>query len=139
MLSWKQRRELDGREKIATEVGEDSFELSDAGSFDELEQHFDLSTATMTDLSSVENFEEPEAMQAHAKQQLQEEKKAQVAALSGKRRQKGPRSFVVPALLFGSHKSEGFMIPNRKAPTKVRFSHKRVFGNKKLASSNASE
>jgi hypothetical protein len=137
VLSWKDKRALEAREKHAIESqGEDSFEIDDAGSFEELEKRFDLSTATVTDLSSLDSFEEPEALQTHAKKQLVAEKKAEEVKAQGKRRQKGPRSLVMPAMLFGSHKSEGFMIPNRKAPTKVRFSHKRVFGNKKLASSS---
>lgn len=139
VLSWKEKRVLDAREKDSIEEGEQSFELGDAGSFEELEQQFDLSTASITDLSSLDDFEEPEAVQGQSKLQFIEEKKSQAAAQKGKRRQKGPRSFVVPAMLFGSHKSEGYMIPNRKAPAKVRFSHKRVFGNKKLASGDASE
>jgi hypothetical protein len=132
---------LDERNKNSGESQvESSFDIGDAGSFEDLEKHYDLSTATVTELDDLENFQEPEALQAHMQERLAEEKKAKELVSRGKRRQKGPRSFVVPSMLFGSHKSEGYMIPSTKAPTKVRFSHKRVFGNKgKLASGDASE
>lgn len=140
VLSWKERRTLEAREKESTDAaGDDSFEIADAGDFEELEKRFDLSSATMTDLSSLEVFSEPEELQESVRQQLAAEQQSEQAAAKGKRRQKGPRTFVVPSMLFGSHKSEGHMIPSRTAPVKVKFSHKRVFGDKKLSRDAASE
>mmetsp|Transcript_11058 Transcript_11058/g.18067 ORF Transcript_11058/g.18067 Transcript_11058/m.18067 type:complete len:177 (-) Transcript_11058:252-782(-) len=141
VLSWKEKRLLNEREREPSDVpAESTYDISDAGSFEDFEKHFDLSTATVTDLDKLDTFQEPEDLQRHVKDQLAEEKKAQGVAIKGKRRQKGPRSFVMPSMLFGSHKSEGYMIPSTKAPSKVRFNHQRVFGNKnKLASGDACE
>lgn len=140
MLSWKDKRILNERDSVVAETKKKSSpsQFRSTGSFEDLEKHFDLSKAISTDLSSLDFFQEPAELQIQVQQEIAAEQKSIEAAGKVKRRQKGPRSRVITAMLFGSHKSEGYMIPSKTAPVKVRFSHKRVFGGKKFAK-NASE
>ena len=134
-MNWKEKRKLEALAKEFPDVNQESnaVEPGDFGSFEELEKYYDLSQAKITELTDLDHFEDPAAFADPPIHQEIEEKEGDKAVRKRKRRQKGPRSSVQPSLLFGSHKSEGYMIPSRKAPSKVRFSHSRVFGKKKFA------
>lgn len=147
-LNWKQKRELLAREEQRKQQEAEDADrrqsdadsellLGDEGYFEDLEAHVDLSKAEVINLSKMDVYEEPQDLRAQLAEKAERDRKAaEEAALSNpekkkkKKHPKGPRSHVLPHLLFGSHKSEGYMIPSKTAPEKVRFSHRRVFGHK---------